>query len=442
MFAWFDKFLSMPVATVLTIVFLGYLLGNIRVRSISLGSSGVLLVGLLFGHLGFTVDAAFKNWGLVCFVAAVGYSAGPVFFRIFQQKAFSYIILAISVVLSGLAVTILIAKAAVIPPDLALGLFNGALTSTPGLAAATEALGSGALVGYGIAYPFGVICVILFIQLIPRVLRINIKEQAKQKTQEVSISKRRVVIRPWYHAVNQCLDNYLLLTKNITLYSTEKKETILNANQKLKTGDCLMLHGNNDDIEHDISLLQGQLWTIDKLGIFNFSLIIVLGMLLAKIEVSLFNGGTFSLGNSGGPLIIGLLAGHLGYCSRLSLKIPKSTLNVLQEMGMLFFLAGAGTEAGRSVVSVLQQYGVMLFVFGAVITIAAMLLGYIIARFVFHFDIVDTLGSICGSMTSTPSLGVLIQTSESDIAAAIYAVTYPIALVMMIVSAQIATFVF
>lgn len=443
MVVWIEQLLEMPLIALMMIIVLGYLLGKVSVKGISLGTSGVLLVGLVFGHYGWLADSTLKNFGLICFVTAVGFSAGPVFFRIFQQKAFSYILLSIMVVLSGLMITFIIIQFTAVPADLALGLFTGALTSTPGLAAATEAMGETALVGYGIAYPFGVICVVLFVQMMPRFLKIDIQMQAKHKKQNLSKGEKQITIRPWYRANQHTLKEFMLSEQTVM--------QIVHAGQKvdgnledyfLTSGDQLVLKGDENELKQQEELLQGPLWKLENLGLFSFFLIAIFGVILAQVKFPLPGGASFSLGNSGGPLILGLIAGHFGHCRKLSLQVSESTLKVLQEIGILFFLAGAGTEAGQSVMAVLQQYGVLLFIFGAVITLCPMIIGYGLSRYLFHFDLLDTLGAICGSMTSTPSLGALIQSSNSDVAAAIYAVTYPIALVMMVLSAQLTAIIF
>lgn len=439
---WLEHFLDMPLVALMAMVILGYLLGKVSVKGVSLGASGVLLVGLVFGHFGYVADGSLKNFGLVCFVTAVGFAAGPVFFRIFQQKAFAYIFLSVAVVLAGLLLTFLVIGLTTIPADLALGLFTGALTSTPGLAAATEAMGEGAMVGYGIAYPFGVVCVVLFIQLVPRILKIDLEEMASRKKQQFADRACTLKIRSWYQANHHSLKEFHLPADAVVRLIHNGQEVSEKEDWSLVSGDQLTLKGDDDELAQEIAILRGPLWHVDQLGLFSFFLIAVLGVALAQIAFPLPGGASFSLGNSGGPLILGLIAGHFGHCGRFSLQTPETTLKVLQEVGLLLFLAGAGSEAGQSVMAVLQQYGLWLFIIGAVITIIPMLIGYCLARRLFHFDLLDTLGAICGSMTSTPSLGALIQTSNSNVAAAIYAVTYPVALMMVVLSAQLTAILF
>ena len=151
----------------------GYLLGAVHVRGLSLGTSGVLLAALAAGHFGIEIPGIIREFGLACFVASVGLLSGPEFFRHFRRSALGYLTAGAAIVFTGAGVCAA-AIALGIPKGLALGLLTGALTSTPGLAAATEVSGEAlAAAGYGIAYPFGVLGVVLFVQLIPRLFPVN-----------------------------------------------------------------------------------------------------------------------------------------------------------------------------------------------------------------------------------------------------------------------------
>lgn len=169
---------------------------------------------------------------------------------------------------------------------------------------------------------------------------------------------------------------------------------------------------------------------------FAFGLAIALGIILAKITIPLPGGGEFALGTSGGPLIAGLVLGHFGHAGRIELKIEKRVLETMREFGLMLFLLGAGTGAGAGFVDVLVEQGPMLFVYGALMTLLPMFVGYFFAAKVLKLSIFNTLGSICGGMTSTPALGTLIGVTKTDDVASAYAATYPIALVMVVLSSQ------
>ncbi|MFP4352251.1 MAG: aspartate:alanine exchanger family transporter [Puniceicoccaceae bacterium] len=150
----------------------GMALGRISVKGVNLGTSGVLFLALAAGHFGFTVPAGAGTIGLLLFAYCVGVGAGNRFFASLKREGVALLKVSVAVVVAATLTAWGVARLLSIPPDLAGGLFAGALTSTPALAAATEALDaagrSNLVVGYGIAYPFGVIVVVLFVQFLPR----------------------------------------------------------------------------------------------------------------------------------------------------------------------------------------------------------------------------------------------------------------------------------
>lgn len=366
----------------LMIVFLvaviGYLVGSIKIRGVELGTAGVLLVALVFGHFGFEVPDLVRELGLICFVTSVGFIAGPKFFRNFKINAKSYILLGVIIIAAGALTTVGIIELAGVPSDISVGMMSGALTSTPGLAAAIDATGSAnASVGYGIAYPFGVVGVVLFVQLVPKFLKTDMAAE-----------------RARFEAAQNVGDE--------EFHKTKKEE----------------------------------LFYADSMGFFPFALAIVLGIILAKIVIPLPGGAEFSLGTSGGPLIAGLILGHFGKIGRLSMKVEKHVLECLREFGLALFLIGAGVEAGAGFVEILQEEGLVLFIYGALITLIPMFVGYFFAAKVLKLSLFNSLGSICGGMTSTPALGTLIRVTETDDVASAYAATYPVALVFVVLGCQ------
>ncbi len=157
------------------IVALGLILGGIKIKGISLESSGVIFVALIFGHYGHKTPELLQNIGLVLFIYSVGIAAGPGFFKSFKEQGLHFILLAAIIVFSGGAITLLLGKLTGTDMRLMVGLFTGALTSTPGLATAIDASKSTlASIGYGIAYPFGVLGVIIFVRIINKIVRVDL----------------------------------------------------------------------------------------------------------------------------------------------------------------------------------------------------------------------------------------------------------------------------
>ena len=372
---WFQKYWNSVVGSELFIIFailaLGYAVGRITVCGLSLGSAGVLLVALVFGHFGVTVPDIVGDIGLVLFVTAVGLIAGPKFFRNFKINAKSYILLGVIIILTGALVCLAGVLLIGIPSDVSAGMLSGALTSTPGLGAAKEAVAvpGNASAGYSIAYIFGVVGVVLFVQIVPKVLKVDMEsERAK-----------------------------FIAASGVELKAESKK-----------------------------------LLELDSMGLSVLAITIVLGIFLAKLKI-----GNFSLGSSGGPLILGLIVGHFGKVGCVSLKVKKTVLESVRELGLVLFLLGAGVEGGAGFLQCLADNGgIKLFLVGAVITLVPMFVGYFFARKVLKLDILNTLGSICGGMTSTPALGSLIRVAGTDDVASAYAATYPFALVCVVLACQ------
>lgn len=159
------------------IICIGFIIGNIKVKGISLDISAIIFVALIFGHFGVSLPDILGKIGLVLFIYTIGIQAGPGFFDSFKEQGRNLVLMAVVVIVSAALIALASISLFNIDSSIAIGLLSGALTSTPGLAAAIETTQSPlASIGYGIAYPFGVIGVILFVRLYPRFLKINLKK--------------------------------------------------------------------------------------------------------------------------------------------------------------------------------------------------------------------------------------------------------------------------
>ena len=400
--------------SVFLICFIGYMIGAIKVKGLNLGTAGVFLFALLFGYLctlpslkeipvlgKFYMESAadakissFKfisNIGLVLFVTSVGCIAGPKFFRNLKINAKSYVPMGVIIVGMGAVVTALFAMIPGIGAPYATGILSGALTSTPAFSAAQgaveamspEQLGLVSL-GHAVAYPFGVIGVVLFVQIMPRILKADLAHERTLIGGVVEVAADKI----------------------------EKKR-----------------------------------FEMDEFGFGAFGLTIVTGVLLGSIKIPLsgegFSGPCFSLGLTGGPLLMGLILAHFGHIGSISLKIDEHALKSFREFGLMLFLVGAGVEGGVELVEQIaaSEYGIMIvvygFVAGAIMTTVPMIIGYLFGRKVCKLPLLNNMGSITGGMTSTPALGTLIGVAGTDDVAAAYASTYPLALVLMVLASQL-----
>ncbi len=197
--------------SVFAIAAFGYILGRITIKGISLGTAGVFVIALIYGgFFGVFFNSRFvieevnyasqalkivENLGLVFFVTSVGFIAGPNFFKNMKKNFKSYVLLGLVIILSGgiaAIACILIGRVLESGTDpkqltaIITGLLSGSLTSTPAFSATKEAVAAqyqdAVTVGYGIAYLFGVIGVVLFVQLMPRIVHADMAEEVRKIT--------------------------------------------------------------------------------------------------------------------------------------------------------------------------------------------------------------------------------------------------------------------
>lgn len=393
----------------------GFMLGRIRFKGISLGTAGVFITALAYGALFYDelVNALggetaalsglkiVENLGLVLFVAAVGFMAGPKFFKNLKQNYKSYLIIGIAIPLSGgiiCAIFYLLGRNTASDPHefLALldGLLSGALTTTPGFAAAKEAVRNfyganpelansyeaAVTVGHGIAYLFGVIGIVLFVQLMPKLVHADMAAE-RSKLETVNVGER-----PEY---------------------------------------------------------KGKLIKLDSMGIGAFALAAVAGLIIGNIRIPLtargLQGTCFSLTTAGGVLLAALMLGHFGRIHRISVMPEKGTLSCFRELGLVLFLIGAGIAGGANFV---RYFRPIYFVYGIIMTLASLVIGYVIARKVLKLSLLNSLGAITGGRTSTPALGTLVSVAGTDDVASAYAATYPVALITVVLVSQLLIVIF
>lgn len=156
-----------PLLALLLIITVGLGLGRLSLRGISIGTSAILFVALLAGHLQIAIPEGLGALGLALFVYCIGIAAGPTFFRGLASSARAMATLGAAMVLTGVVVTWLCAELFSLPADLAAGLMAGAMTSTPALGAASESVAQSdnVAVAFGVAYPFGIAIIVLFVQI-------------------------------------------------------------------------------------------------------------------------------------------------------------------------------------------------------------------------------------------------------------------------------------
>ena len=178
------------------VIGIGYLIGNLRIGSFSMGSvAGVLFAGLIFGYFGFRISSSAQMIGFALFIFSVGYQAGPGFVAVLKQDGMKYFILSIVVAFTGFTLAAIWANFLSLPPGMSAGLLAGGLTSSPTLAAAQDAVNSGSVsiaagwtkdqiidnvaMGYAVTYIFGLVGLIMVMKYMPKMLKIDLIQESK-----------------------------------------------------------------------------------------------------------------------------------------------------------------------------------------------------------------------------------------------------------------------
>lgn len=359
------------------IMVLGYALGHINFFGLKFGASAILIVALFFGHFGFEVPKFLAKIGLVLFLAPIGLMAGPSFMANIKKNGLSFLAISFITTAVGGVLIVLISKVFHIELALSMGLATGAMTSTSMLGT-VKGLTTSNLpgVGYGIAYAFGVVGVVLIVQLVPRILRVDIDEENKK----------------------------LVLPKTSSEVSKKDLRKLID---------------------------------FEKNGLFPVALASTLGILLGSIKIPI-GSVSLSLGAGGGALIAGLVLGHYGRLGNINLVVSNDRLALVRDLGLAFFLLESGVSAGTGFVDVVSQYGIKLFFAGVILTLVPALTSLFISYKVFKLPLFAALGATTGSMTSAPSLGALLQvTNGDDKVSSFYAATQPTATVLMVFLPQI-----
>ncbi|MEA1974578.1 MAG: hypothetical protein U9N10_03335 [Bacillota bacterium] len=422
----------------------GLLFGKIKFGKFKFGISGTLFSGLLIGwaviamakgisenETGFksaqklidsgVVDKGFFYLFLILFVAAVGLLAAKDIGTVLKKYGVKFIALGFIITFVGALGTygMTMLSAGSSPYEVA-GVYTGALTSSPGLAAALESGdehahqwineyevlnnhnktrilniidSSGGLtvdntstlteeqkdtfiknaqagigIGHAIGYPIGVLIVIFAVNFFPKIFGIDLSVEKAIFDKEMKEGKKKIDIK-----------------------------------------------------EVDFDLMA-------------FIFACLFGYTLGKFKIDLrFLGlGYFGLGSTGGVLVGSLVLGHIGKIGSMTFRMNSKVLGVVRQLSLAFFLAIVGLLYGFKVFEAVMGTGAYLALVALVVGILAMGIGFVVGRYVFKINWIMLSGAICGGMTSTPGLGAAVDALGSDDPAAGYGATYPFALLGMV----------
>lgn len=369
-------------------IFVGLLLGKIKIAKISLGITWVLFVGIALSACGVSLNEdmlhVVKEFGLILFVVAVGLQVGPGFFRSFKKGGLALNLMALVNVALGVVITVVIAKVA--DQDLAdmAGVYTGAITNTPGLSAAqqtaTDLLGDEAskqlAAGYAVTYPLAVVGMIVSCLLLKAFCRIDLKKEPSIET---------------------------------TLESgPEKQATPVSQRHK-----------------------------VNLIPIF---VIIALGVIIGSIPIPVGMKAPIKLGLAGGPLVVAIIGGWLGVKRGWFTTEYTDSHGVwmLREVGIALFLACVGLEAGGKFVETVQVH-YMWVVYGVIITMVPPILITLFGRLVLKMNYYTLMGFMGGSHTDPPTLAFAntVAPEGCKLPNMGYATVYPLTMFLRIFTAQL-----
>ncbi|SHI52556.1 putative transport protein [Dethiosulfatibacter aminovorans DSM 17477] len=430
-----------PFVLMFITVLSGMLFGKVKFGKFSFGISGCLFTGLVIGWgiLKYAKDLDDSKYAtdlivsgvipknffylfLILFVAAVGLLASKDMGLVLKRYGTKFVVLGILITFLGAsttyAMTLLNSKAS---PYEVSGVYTGALTSSPGLAAAIETATGHATdwseeyeylpaeekerflyilgeegatsentptltdeqktafinnaaaeigVGHAIGYPMGVVIVIIAVNFFPKLFGIDVEDEKKKYRAEMEQARSEIG------------------GKQI------------------------------EEVSFDLTA---------------FILACFVGFTIGKLKINLGPLGFLSLGATGGVLIGSLILGHIGKIGPLNFRMSNQILGTIRQISLAFFLAVVGLRYGFKVFESLAGTGAYLALVSVVVGIVAMGIGFFVGRHVFKINWTMLSGAICGGMTSTPGLGAAVDAVGSDDPATGYGATYPFALLGMVV---------
>ena len=255
--------LAQEMVVLFAILTIGSWLGRLSLRGVTLGAAGVLFAAMLFGHFGLSIPKGVMDLGLLLFVYAVGLQAGPRFFRTFRSHGIRFVIIALAIALAGGLATLAVGNLLDLPYELTSGLYAGALTCTPALAAAIDMIArvspltTGPVsVGYGIAYPFSMIGVVLLIQFLPRLARRDLRQEeerwrSERESETPSLEARQFkVTNPNCHGKKvRELNPHRMTLANISRIKHDERVFAASADAPVYLGDVVMVVGPPDELD-------------------------------------------------------------------------------------------------------------------------------------------------------------------------------------------------
>lgn len=252
------------------VIAFGIMLAKIKVAGVSLGITWILFVGIVFGHFNMTLNEHLlhfmKEFGLILFVYSIGLQVGPGFFSAFKKGGLTLNLLAMLVVFLGVVITIILHFVTGTPITTMVGILSGAVTNTPGLGAAQQANSDlngidapEIALGYAVAYPLGVVGIILSLIALKYILRINAKTEEAEAERGLGHIQELTVRPISFEIRNEAIDGKKikdirpLMNRDFVIsrvqYNDGQKIELVNSDTVLHLRDKILVISTPKDIE-------------------------------------------------------------------------------------------------------------------------------------------------------------------------------------------------
>ena len=269
---WFvNLFTSHSIASAVIILALtiaiGMMLNRIKFGSVSLGVTWVLFVGIVLSHFGLTIDHEIchfiKEFGLILFVYSIGIQVGPSFISSLRDGGIKLNMLAMLIIFLGCVICYGIHRVAEVDLTTMVGVLSGAVTNTPGLGAAQSVAGEKAstmATAYAVAYPLGVVGIILSMLIIRGIFRIKIDREASKASRSNAPRTVRVDVRVTNHAIfGKTIEEISRITRSqfvvARIFDHENQQRIASGQTELQENDILRIVVSSQDVELVQSLI-------------------------------------------------------------------------------------------------------------------------------------------------------------------------------------------
>lgn len=258
MLNFFGNLISDPLFITFIILFFGLLLGRAKIMTLSLGSAGVFLVGFIFGCFSLQASTYVTTLGLIIFMYALGIQAGPRFFNSLGKKeSLPYFAIAICISITSLAGTLLSSKIFKLSPETILGIYTGTFNSSSSLAILIDSGWKNSIFSsYGIVYPLGLLCVPIFVMIIPKLLKKNLMKEAikysSSKSEEhVDLLARKFMVENKEINGKKLYEIEIREKTQVTISRVLRKGKIIipDGNTTLFMGDVVLGVGTNESLE-------------------------------------------------------------------------------------------------------------------------------------------------------------------------------------------------